>query len=136
MKHTNAVMPALLCASAFFSSTAQANSVSLEIRNLTSTNIELVSGSPTGLPTIIAPNDAQIVSLSFAGNRSDIEATYRNVTNGTTCRFTASHIVQTSGPYFNKTATPIGTPQASCLAFQSPTWSAPYNYSATFSFYF
>jgi len=136
IKNCNIFAVALFGASAVLATTAQANVVQLEVQNASGSTLQLVSGTPSGLPRTIAANSSQTVTLYFGGTRSDIEATYRNVTNGTTCRFTASHIEQTSGPSFSKSATPVGTPQSTCYAYQTPSYRSPYNYSARFSFYY
>ncbi len=127
----------ILSGAACLAGFAQANTVNLTISNSTSEPLTLVSGSPYGsLPATIPANSSQSVTLTFSGTRSDIEATYRRVGTGTTCTFKASHVVQTSGPVFNKSATPEGTPTATCSATQSPRYTSPYNYSATFYYNF
>ena len=128
---------ALLLSSVAVASGANANVVDITINNATSETLQLVSSYPSGsFPITIAPGEKPVVNLLMPGNRTDIEATYTRVGTGTTCKFTASHIEQITGPYFNKSATPIGTPEAFCSASQTPTWSPPYNYKASFGYYY
>ena len=121
-----------VCASA-----VHANSVSLNIQNATSDTLVLVSSSAYGgFPAFVSPGQTVPASFNFGGTSSAVTATYRRAGVGTTCTFSASHVVQVSGPRFNKSAVSTGATSATCLAFQSPTWRIPYNYTATFAFYY
>lgn len=122
---------------AFCTNVVQANSVSLNVQNSTPEVLQLVSSSPSGIfPATVGPGQSLPVSFDFGGTSSEMSATYRRAGAGTTCRFSVSHVVYVSGPRFNKSATSIGETSATCLTFQSPTWRVPYNYTATFAFYY
>ena len=118
-------------------SVVQANSVSLNVQNSTPEVLQLVSSSPSGVfPATVGPGQSLPVSYDFGGTSSEMGATYKRVGTGTTCRFSASHAVYVSGPRFAKNAVSTGATSATCLTFQSPTWRIPYNYTATFAFYY
>lgn len=116
---------------------AHANSVNLTLQNSTPDVLRLLSSSHNSqFPTTLGPGQILPISFTFGGTSSEVSATYRRVGAGTTCRFSASHVVHISGPRFFKNATSIGENSATCLTFQSPKWKIPYSYTATFAFYY
>lgn len=116
---------------------AQANSVTLTLQNSTPDVLRLLSSSHNSqFPATLGPGQTLPISFEFGGTSSEVSATYRRVGVGTTCKFSASHVVHVSGPRFYKSATSIGENSATCLTFQSPKWKIPYSYTATFAFYY
>lgn len=136
LKKNKLTLSTLLLTAAVFSNAAQANVVDIVINNVTDVDLILVSESTYDkFPTTIPAKRKESVTLYMGGTRSDIEVVYKRSDSGAACRFTTSHIEQVSGPYFDKSATSIGTPMATCSAYQTPTWRPPYNYKAEFAFY-
>lgn len=110
---------------------ANAGTIVVTVQNLTSSPIQLVSSSHSGFPATLGAGASQPVTIVEGTSRSDVAAVY--TTGAKTCSFTGSHILQSSGPYFDKSATSTGSSSATCFATQSGIqWSSPYGYNLRF----
>lgn len=115
-----------------FAMSANATTVNVRIQNLSTSTLTLVSSNVSGLPSSLPAGYDQTFPFLLSTSSSSVAVVYSNG-GPKKCSFAGSHIVQVSGPVFNKSATSTGTTYALCGVTQTvKKWVSPYDYDLRF----
>lgn len=132
MKHAKNLSMAAGLFFSMFAMSANATTVNVRIQNLSTSTLTLVSSNVSGLPSSIPAGYDQIFPLLLSSSSSSVTVDYSNG-GSKKCSFAGSHVVQSSGPVFNKSATSTGATYALCGVTQSvKKWVSPYDYDLRF----